>query len=242
MMFWTKKQPVEKQVAARSELPAAPKPMTEAGKLNEAASVLALSLNAYSEAAYRAAKSSPDAELQAAHEKVGAARTLVEKGRIAYALGRCLPEHMKHWPSWIEREDFKKYVGFAASDINANKTKEADSAREIEVSTIEFTFNDVRYRLTIRDKGYSPAPGDPFRLGEVELFVGNERVAKFDIVEDYSKEYSNWQFSEVRALKVGQWMQDVLDMAAQIEASSRQKLDKFHDDRVREAAREIDLG
>lgn len=72
--------------------------------------------------------------------------------------------------------------------------------REINVSTIEFTFNDVRYRLIMRDRGNSLAPCDPFRLGEVEFFVGNECVAKFDIVADYSKEYSHWEFGEVRAL------------------------------------------
>lgn len=241
-MFWKKKQPAEKQGAARSDLPAAPATKTEAQRLNEAAAALAASLKAYSEAAYRAAQHSPDAELQAAHSKLQAARRLVKEGRIAYALGRCLPEHMKNWPFWIEREDFKKYVGFAASDINANRTKEADSVREINVSTIEFTFNDVRYRLIMWDRGYSPAPGDPFRLGEVEFFVGNERVAKFDIVENYTKEYSHWEFGDVRALKVGQWMQDVLDMAAQIDSRTRRDLDKLRDDRAREAARDIDLG
>lgn len=235
-MFWKKKQPAEKQGAARSDLPAAPEPKTEAQRLNEAATALAASLRAYSEAAYRAAQHSPDAELQAAHSKWNAAHRLVTEGRVAHALGRSLPQHMESWPFWIEREDFKKYVGFAASDINANRTKEADSVREINVSTIEFTFKDVRYRLIIRNRGY--------RTGEVELFTGNERVAKFDILKKEAQYdgYTYWEFMDVRALKVGQWMQEVLDMAAQIDSLTRRDLDKLRDDRAREAARDIDLG
>lgn len=241
-MFWKKKPPAAKQEPARSEPPAAPKPKTPAERLNEAASTLAASLNAYSEAAYRAAQPGPDAELQAAYDKVGAARELVTKGRLAYALGRCLPEHLQYWPSWIKQDGFEKYIGFAASDITATETKEEDGSREIKVSTIDFTFNGVRYRLVIRDRGMSYAPGDLFKLGEVELFTGIEGVAKFEIEEDISKEYSEWEFSDVRALKVGPWMQDVLDMSTQIEASRRRRIDEFQDDRAREAAREIDLG
>lgn len=30
------------------------------------------------------------------------------------------------------------------------------------------------------------------------------------------KDYSEWQFSDVKALKVGEWMQDVLDMARRL--------------------------
>jgi hypothetical protein len=244
-MFWKKKQPagrIDAAGPAQPAPPAAPKPKTPAERLNEAASTLAASLAAYSEAAYRAAQPGADAELQAVYDKVNAARELVTKGRLAYALGRCLPEHVKYWPSWIKRDDFEKYIGFAATEISATETKEEDGSREIKVSTIDFTFNGGRFRLILRDKGMSYAPGDPFRFGEVELFTGIERVAKFKIMEDVLKEYSEWEFSDVRALKVGPWMQDVLDMSAQIEASRRLRMDEFQNERAREAALDIDLG
>lgn len=241
-MFWKKKPPVERHEPVQPELPAAPKPKTPTEKLNEAASTLAASLNAYSEAAYCASQAGPDAVLQAAYDKVEAARKLVTEGRLAYALGRCLPEHVKYWPSWIKRNDFDKYVGFAATEIVAAETEEDDGSRSTKVKTIDFTFNDERYRLILRDRGMSYAPGDPYRLGEVELFTGIERVAKFEIGEDISKEYSQWEFSNVQALKVGPWMQDVLNMATQIEASRRRSMDEFQDERARKAAQEIDLG
>ena len=215
---------------------------TDAEVLRDAASSLADTLRAYSEAAYKAAKPKPDHELQAAYDTVAAAEKLVKEGRLAYALGRCLPEHVKYWPSWIERDDFKKHVGFNAESIAATKREDEGAHRNVAVAIVDFVFNDTQYRLTLRDEGMSSAPGDPYRFGEVELLADGKRVAKFGLIEDISNQYSTWEFSDVRALSVGTWMQDVLDMAAQVEASSRKWIDDFNDERAKAAAREIDLG
>lgn len=100
------------------------------------------------------------------------------------------------------------------------------------MAIIDFTFNGTEYHLTLRDEGMSSAPGDPYRFGEIELLADNKRVAKFGLTEDFTNEYSHWEFSDVRSLSVGPWMQDVLDMVAQIEASDRKRFDTFSDDRA----------
>ncbi len=236
-MFWKKKpQPTPEPTLVQEA------PKTDAEVLRDSANSLADTLRAYSEAAYKAAKPKSDPELQAAYNTVAAAEKLVKEGRLAYALGRCLPEHMKYWPSWIERDDFEKYVGFDAGTIAARKSEEEGGFRTVKVAIIDFTFNGTEYQLTLRDEGMSSAPGDPYRFGEIELLADNKRVAKFGLTEDITNEYSHWEFSDVRALSVGPWMQDVLDMVAQIEASDRKRFDTFSDDRARAAAREIDLG
>jgi len=56
------------------------------------------------------------------------------------------------------------------------------------------------------------------------------------------KDYSRWEFSDVRALKVGPWMKDVIDMAIQIEAFSQRRTENFLNERTLEVAQEIDLG
>ena len=215
---------------------AEPKSSTE--RFEEAASVLAASLNDYSDAAYRASQQAPDEELNAAYHKVEVARKLVREGRLAYALGGCLPEHVRHWTAWIQRDDFQEWVDFAATEITAVQSKEEDSS----CATIDFTFNCTRYRLILRDHGMSPVPDTAARYGEVEFFANGQRVAKFELVEDLMKEYSEWSFCDVRALKVGPWMKEVIDMATQIEASRRKHKDDIFDQRAREAGREIDLG
>ena len=216
-------------------------PKTKESPLEDVTSKLAASLKAYSEVAREALQPKASAELEAAHEKVDRARVLVLEGGIASALGTSLPEHVKYWPAWSQRDDFREWVGFGATEITAKKSEEISGSRTISVCTIDFAFKDASYRIILRDCGMSYVPDSLEKLGKIELFVEGRRVAKFDLVEDLSTEYSAWSFSEVRALEVGPWMKDVLDMAAQISASRRRRTDDIVDTRVRETAREISL-
>lgn len=241
-MFWKKKPPNPKFEEIHSASSSDETPKTFSQQLDDAASVLAESLLAYEEAAYRASRIESDPELIEAQEKVHAARKLIEEGRLAFALGRCLPEHIKYWPSWSQRTDFQNWVGFSASDIVATSAEVVEGARNVKVTSIDFTFKGTRYRLVLRDRGMSFVPESTEKLGEVELFSDQQRVAKFEIVEDIMNEYSQWEFSDVRALKVGPWMKDVIDMSVQIQASDQKRRTDFLDDRTRDAAREIDLG
>ncbi len=85
-------------------------------------------------------------------------------------------------------------------------------------------------------------PGDNTYWGEVHFFSGDICVAKFDVSKDLMKEHAQWQFVDVKAFRIGTWMQDILDIAAQIAASNQRQMNRFVDDRVRQAANEIDLG
>lgn len=243
-MFWKKKQEQDltaaEPVMAAEQIEAAPKSTRE--NLEEAAKGLAASLRSYAEASYAAKKAVPDEELMDAHYKVQIARKIATEGRIAYALGRCLPEHMAHWHAWSQRDDFMDSVGFDATNIKASQTTEEDGVRRVVVSTNDFIFRDRQYRLVFRDSGLSSAPDDHVYLGEVHFYAGDSRVAKFDVTKDLIKEYSEWHFADLTGFRVGTWMQEVLDMAAQIEASQEQKMNRFSDQRARQAADEIDLG
>ena len=232
--------PTRTEETGLANLPSA-KPKTSAELLEEAASKLAASLSAYSEAAYHASKSEPDAELRAASDKLKCARKLVLEGRLAFALGQCLPKHVEHWPTWSQRDDFGDWVGFKADDISATETKEKKGSQTFRVATIQFTFDGRRYRLVLRDYGMSPVPDMIEKHGDVELFLDQERVAKFEIFKDLMKEYSDWEFRDVSVLKAGPWMKDVIDMASQIETSRRERIAGYLNQRTREASREIDL-
>jgi hypothetical protein len=241
-MFWKRRQD---QRATEPDLVAEPiKPASKSKQeeLEDAAKKLASSLRAYADASYLAQRPAPDEELKAAHRKVEIARKIVREGRIAYALGRCLPEHMAHWHAWSQRDDFMKWVGFEASNITSSRTQEEIGARRIEVTTNDFSFRGRLYRLVFRDAGLSSGPGDSYYTGEVYFFTGDTCVAKFDVSKDLMKECAEWEFADVTGFRVGTWMQDVLDMAAQIEAHRERSMNQFVDDRARNAADEIDLG
>jgi len=207
-------------------------------QLNASAEALALSLRAYADAAQSAYRPQRDADVIAARQRIDLARKLIRDSGIANALASSIPDHVRYWASWINREDFTSHVGFEATDISAVAKDDGKG------SIIEFTFNSNRYRLVVSDFGRSSYG----QHGEVELFLAQKRVAKIDVRRVDKPEYSYWQFSDVRALKVGDWMKDVLDIAAQIEAPGLKSLEDFlaghwrSDDQVREVASEIDLG
>lgn len=64
------------------------------------------------------------------------------EGRLAFALGRCLPEHIKYWHAWSQRDDFRKWVGFDAQKIKAHQHEEQDGSRKVKVVTVDLRFND----------------------------------------------------------------------------------------------------
>lgn len=175
-MFWkkTQDQRVAEPVAAAEPIKQV---KSKEEELEDAAKRLAASLRSYADASYAAQQPAPDEELTAAHRKVEIARKLVREGRIAHALGRCLPEHMAHWHAWSQRDDFMKWVGFEASNISSSRTQEEIGVRRIEVTTNDFTFKDRPYRLIFRNGGLSSAPGDDSYRGEVHFFAGDTCVA-----------------------------------------------------------------
>jgi hypothetical protein len=241
-VFWKKKRDHKAAEPVLATEPTRPASRSKQEELEDAAKELADSLRSYSDASYAAQRPAPDEDLKAAHRKVEIARKIVREGRIAFALGRCLPEHMAHWHAWSQRDDFMAWVGFEANNISSSRTQEEIGVRRIEVTTNDFTFNGRSYRLVFRDSGLSSAPGDDSYHGEVHFFAGDLCVAKFDVSKDFMKEYAEWEFVDVTGLRVGAWMQDVLDMAAQIEAHRERYMNKFVDERARKAAADIDLG
>ena len=54
-------------------------------------------------------------------------------------------------------------------------------------------------------------------------------------------EYSTWEYRDVKALKVGPWMKDILEIATQIEISERNEHNNFMDKLTLETAKNIDL-
>ena len=242
-MLWKRKAPPPKPASIKP--PTVESPKTREEQLEEVADKLAASLSNYREAAYRASNPAPSEELKAAREKIKRAEELVLEGGLALALGRYLPEHVKYWATWSQKEDFRDWVGFDATQITATESEEEGGSGTATVVTIDFVFNDTIYRLILRDYGMSPVtwrvPGGLDQRGEIELFTNDLRVAKFGLAQDRMKDYPEWGFTDVRALKVGPWMKDVIDMATQIEASARKQFDEALNTRIRETARDINF-
>ena len=79
------------------------------------------------------------------------------------------------------------------------------------------------------------------RCPRQELWLAGQLVAKFDLLKDFSKDFSEWRFADVRALRVGPWMKDVIDIATQIEVRREKEHRRLFDNRTLETANNIDL-
>jgi hypothetical protein len=231
-MFWKKKSPPQEQRIDELRLQR-PKAVSR----KEAAERLAASLREYSDVLAREMRTQRDQEVLDSQAKIDAAMKIVSEGRLAYALGRAIPEAIKSWPRWIERDDFDTYVSFDAQDIQAVAYTEKDQiSRDIEVVDVAITFNGNPYRFVLRDRFF---PGYPH--ADIELWDQDTLVAHFYLGHS-DDEFPHFKFETINAFRVGPWMKDVLTMAAQIEAFNEQRRQTFHDDQVRQIGRNIELG
>lgn len=163
---------------------------------------------------------------------------IVDEGRISYALCRQLLEHIQHWPAWIERDDFEKFVVFDAHDIVARKGI-AEGKRNSGIN-VTFTFRERRFGINFIDEGYSVVPDDNLRYGEIELYVDDNLVLSMDVSQEMG-EFSHWRSGLVKALYPGNWMQELLDISAQIEIRNRERLNGVYNQKIREAGAKIDI-
>ena len=238
-MFWRKKAASADDKPQQQ--PQSDQQQPEKELLRKAARDLARSLLAYAEASRRAPAPLRDAELEVAEAKVQAARGLVVESGLARALGTCIPEHVLHWPSWIKRDDFLTWVHFDASEITAEEWLEADGHRKLKVVRVGFVFKERNYAVVIRDGGYSSVPDSHSRTGEVELWLEGALVSALGVSQDLGDDFPEWRYGDIKVLRVGDWMKDVIDMTAQIEAHRTRSAESFAQKRIRDLARNIDL-
>ncbi|WP_027836085.1 hypothetical protein [Maritalea myrionectae] len=239
-MFWKRKnKSAEPEIITTKVTPMPEKSASE--RMMDSAEIIATELRNYEQEALNLEKTEPDAELLEAQEKLEAARKIVRDGRLAYALVRQLVDHIMHWSSWVKMDDFQKYVHFDAKNVSASRTKSEGESGNINTDTISFTFEGSKYCCVIHDQGYSSAPDSAYKFGEVEFWANEKLALKLSMVEDYSNEYSRWEFSDVMAFHSGKWMTALLKISSQIEQRQQEGVDKFSDDRVKEAGANINL-
>jgi hypothetical protein len=214
--------------------------MTEPDDLQLKARALIESLRTYSVAAAEAARSAPDTDLESANEKIRRAQDLLRESMVEAACILLLDE-VRAWPAWHKREDFAEWQNFDAQQVAASKEAGDNGTRKGEQSTVEFTFDDRRWRVVFVDEGYSRAPGADAAFGRFELSVDGERVLDTGLIRNPSREYDNWRFVGVEALRVGDWMKYILDISAHIEAGTHRRRQSYGRDEKLAAARNIEL-
>jgi hypothetical protein len=219
--------------------PPPPAPVKPQRSPNE---VMSEMLSAYQTHFYETAKTNSNPSADEAKKTIDRARKLISDSRVGYSIC-ALVEHVKYWPSWSQRDDFQKHVGFPARDVAASSEK-TEGHRPKDRIIVRFTYSGIPFTVDFLDEGVPNWGGDDYnRYGKIEFYSGDDRVLGVDISADTSRgfEYERWHFTDVFAFAPGEWMKHLVEIAALIDAHRTNDRNKSAEDRAIEQAKNIRL-
>ena len=183
---------------------------------------------------------SVNTDVEEAKRLVARANKIVGESGLGPALAPTLLDHVKYWPSWSTRDDFRQYVKFPAEDISGSE--ETDDAKRTKTSRVQFLYNGNQYGVVFVDKGMPQWTNDDHNAyGKVQLVYQDHVVLGLDVSQNLSKEHATWRWNNVFAFVPGTWMKELIEMAAHLEASQAQYFEDFTDKDALERARQIKL-
>lgn len=192
--------------------PTQPSPVGPSGEQNPAPSAeeaLVRALNDYRREFAQKLTPEPDESIEQARKLVAHAREIIGQSGLGPALAPTLIEAVMSWHAWAKRDDFEKYKGFPASDVTAEKTK---NARGQTVIATAFTYGAARYIVKFTDEGYSSAP-DGEHHGAAELITDERTVLGLNLTQEVTSDSNVWRWSNVFAFTPGNWMKDLIEIS-----------------------------
>jgi hypothetical protein len=195
------------------------------GRETDADTALTKALNNYRRAYEVSIRAAPNGDAEQAKALVRKARTIATESGLSRALVHVLLDEVIYWPSWSMRQDFRKYVHFDALNVVATTIELDKAAKETHVS---FSYKNNYYKVVFYDEGWSNF-GDAFHHGRVEFHSADRVVLGLNIADDMNPNYSQWRDFDLYAFRLGEWTKALLEIAADIEASSQQERDNWHD-------------
>jgi hypothetical protein len=173
--------------------------------------------------------------------RIRRAEDLVRQSGLGKALETLL-EHTKHWPSWSQREDFRKWVGFPVGEVLAKEHRDEGRFNTTKTTVVCFVYQGPQYAIVFKDNGGTSLPdGEVFYSGTVEFVASSETVLGVNISQDHNEYTSDWRYSGVYALKMGAWSKALLEIAAHIRAHDKNSSVRHNDERVMAQAKNITL-
>ena len=195
---------------------------------NKAADRLAAALADYQKEFEKGLQASPNRDAAEAQERINRAKALVDQSGLGPALVTLL-EHTKHWPTWSQRDDFKKWVGFPIEEVLAKEQRIQEKYSTEKTIIVLFIYKGGRYGIIFTDNGTTHMPdGDLSRSGKVEFIANGETVLGLDVHLN-DAEFATWRYFSVNALNVGPWSKVLIEIAAHIRAHERDRSAKLHD-------------
>lgn len=222
-MFWRSKPPKQPEPPKFERLPE----NTPEQKLSRA-------LSQYQTDYYKNLTAATNEDADRAKQLVSDALTFVNDSRLSYSLCRSVLGHVKYWPSWAKREDFGEWCREPFKYVSGSN----ESLRDVVVT---FLYSDRPYTIRFADHGIPSFADDMTALGKIELNAGDKSVLGLDIYEDRSKEYSHWTPLNLFAFQPGDWMKDLVEMGAHVDAEFKRRMDNLQNKYALDRAARIHL-
>jgi hypothetical protein len=230
-MFWRKTKPPQ---AIEPATPVPPVRQVSRSPETDIAQAILSYQRAFSDSLRR----SVNTDVEKAKQLVAHASKIVGESGLGPALAPTLLDHVKYWPSWSKWDDFRQYVKFPAEDISGSE--ETDEAKRTKTSRVQFLYNGNPYGVVFVDEGMPRWTSDDHNAyGKVQLIYQSHVVLGLDVSQNLSKEHATWRWNNVFAFIPGTWMKELIEMAAQIEASQSQYFEDLVDNDALERARRI---
>jgi hypothetical protein len=202
---------------------------------------LAAALTAYQKDFEKKLKSEPNPDAVEARERMKRAEDLVRQSGLGKAL-EVLLEQTKYWPSWLERDDFRTWIGFPVGEALAKEQWDEEGFGRSKAVIACFTYQGGQYASVFKDKGGTGLPdGEVYYSGTVEFISNSETVLGLNISQDRGAFASDWRYNSVYALKMGAWSKVLLEIAAHIRAHKRDLSIRSDEKRVMEQAKKISI-
>lgn len=207
--------------------------------MTKASDDLAKALREFHESYRKEISAAPREDAKSAKELVDQAKAILRDSGVGTAFVSRVLDAVKHWHAWSQRPDFQQYMQFPASEVTGSDGRDATGKNKI--TTANFTYRGTPYQVKLVDGGFQSGFDEPYHHAATELRSGDELVLGLNIAQDLNGTLLSWKWFDVYAFSVGDWMRDVLEMAAHIEAKITNQIQESSEQDVIARASRIKL-
>jgi hypothetical protein len=172
------------------------------------------------------------------HRDTEAVRTKLERAREYVrksGLDQALPtvwEEIEHWGTWVNMPD-----EWSPPD-GVTEIRGGEGSDE---SYVSWKWHGHVYRMQFRRRRSYTPDGD-LEFAEIDLIVDGEPAITLDCTKDGYETWEQWRGSDVKQLRVGPWMSDIIRFAGHLKLTSERQTWQFFAEADEQRARRIDLG
>ena len=135
-------------------------------------------------------------------------------------------KHIWHWASWSRRDDFGQWAAFVPTNIIGQKGS-------VSGWNLSFDFADHRFKFSFQMLNSYDYES---RFAGVSLDFDGLRVLEISCSSNVSRDYHDWDYSSVKGLVIGDWIQSIVEMDELIKLYELKWRRELSDSNLREQA------